>query len=490
MRTISAYLKLGLVCATVTGCAATRSSSPPLATTAVTSSPASTIVQTASWKPTRSTGEVLPLPLPVDEESTSVINETSVFSAAASVTDAAGPVSLSELIGVTLERNPRLAQVGWAIEAARGQAVQSGMYPNPTVSVTGNELGDRTGPSGIWSAFVGQELVTANKLGLSQAAALKKVDQESLNVMAQRYLVFTGVRQAFFEALTLQRRAEILGDLVKLAEQSVENANKLLKAKEAAELDVVQLEVDLERYRADLEATQRALPGAYRKLAASIGAEQMPIAHLAGDLSTSLPEYNLEQVRQYVLSIHPELRSAQVGVDRAKLVLRRAEVEPIPNITVGTGYTYQGQNRSSDWDLGVSLPVPIWNKNEGNIQAAEAEVQAAVKQVARVENELVNRLSAAFSDYASARERSERYQAAILPRAQRTYELSRKAYQGGEFQYLRVLQAQRAMVEANLELVRSLGQMWQSASEIAGLMLEDQWPLAPVPSTTPEGESL
>ncbi len=59
-------------------------------------------------------------------------------------------VGLPQLIGLTLERNPRLAQVGWAIETARGRAVQAGLYPNPTVNVTGNELGDRTGPSGIW----------------------------------------------------------------------------------------------------------------------------------------------------------------------------------------------------------------------------------------------------------------------------------------------------------------------------------------------------
>ncbi|MHC4879542.1 MAG: TolC family protein [Planctomycetota bacterium] len=491
MPSLSTYASTGLACVVLAGCAATRSETTPLTETSAPSHEKSAIVQTVSWKPTHPTVESLPLPQSADEE------PVIVLSAAEASTDAAGPVGLPELIGLTLERNPRLAQVGWVVEATRGQAVQAGLYPNPTVSVTGNELGDRTGPSGIWSAYVGQELVTANKLELSQAAALKKVDQESLNVMAQRYLVFTDVRQAFFEALTLQRRADILSDLVALAEQSVANANKLVKAKEAAELDVVQLEVDLERYRADLEATQRALPGAYRKLAASIGNEDMQISRLAGDLTTALPGYDLEQVRGYMLSIHPELRAAQVGVEQAQLVLRRAEVEPIPNITVGTGYTYQGQNRSSDWDIGFSLPVPVWNRNEGNIQTAEAEVQAAIRQVSRVENDLVNRLSAAFSDYASARERSERYQTAILPRAQRTFELSRKAYQGGQFEYLRVLQAQRAVAEANLELIRSLGQMWDSASVIAGLMLEDEWPLAPEPpaipapepSTTPEGDS-
>jgi cobalt-zinc-cadmium efflux system outer membrane protein len=285
------------------------------------------------------------------------------------------------------------------------------------------------------------------------------------------------VRQAYFEAVTLQRRIEILTELVKLAQRTVENAEKLRQAKEVAELDVIQLEVDLERYRAELEASERALPGALRKLAASVGVENMPIGRLIGDLDAQAPVYNLERVRSYILGIHPELRSAQIGVERARLVLRRAEVEPIPNVTVGSGYTYQGQNRSNDWDVGLNVPVPVWNRNQGNIHAARARVSESVSEVSRVENELVGRLAEAYRNYAAASTRAQRYRTAILPKAQRTYELSLKGYQGGQFEYLRVLQAQRAMVEANLELVRALGEMWQAGSEIAGLMLEDQWPL-------------
>src|SRR5262249_32373760 len=86
-----------------------------------------------------------------------------------------------------------------------------------------------------------------------------------------------------------------------------------------------------------------------------------------------------------------------------------------------------------------------------------------------------DRLATAFGIYASARQRAERYRKAILPKARETYQLSLKAYQGGQFEYLRVLQAQRSVAEANLEYVRSLGELWRSASEIAGLLLEEDW---------------
>jgi len=355
--------------------------------------------------------------------------------------------------------------------------VQAGLYPNPTVSATFDELGDVQGPGGINTVpLVSQEIVTAGKLKLSRNAAGREVDQATLNLIAQRFLLFAGIRQNYFEVLTLRRRIEVLDELVKLAEQSVQNTRKLLEAKQVARLDLVQLEVDLERFRAEREATARELPGAFRRLAAVVGVHGLPDTRLAGSLDAPLPDYHLESAQQFVLSEHPELRFAQVGVDRAQLLLKRAQVEPIPNVTVAAGYVRQNQNRSDDWTVGVSVPIPVWNRNQGNIQAAQAQVAEAIQEVGRVENDLIERLATTFQDFAAARERAVRYRTAILPRARETFELSLKAYQGGQFEYLRVLEAQRSLAQARQEYVRAQGDSWKAASVISGLLLEEDWP--------------
>ncbi len=469
MRAYPAFIAIGLAGLALAGCS-TPTRLPGPAKGPAAHGPPPAVMQAGYFAAGREPGPDLPAPKKLG-------NDPPGHPAAA-----ASALALPDLIGLTVERNPRLAQVGWAVETARGRAVQAGLYPNPTLSVTGDELGDRTGPGGIWTApYFSQEIVTGNKLGLSRAAALKEVDQAALTVVSERYRVFTEVRQNYFEVVTLQRRAEILRELIGLAEKSVENANKLFKGKEGSQLDVVQLEVDLERYRAELEATNRTLPAAFRRLAASIGVNDLPHTAVVGDLETPLPDYDLDRLRVYVLGIHPEVRSAQIGVERAQLALKRATVEPIPNMTVGTGYVRQNQNKSDDWVIAASIPVPLWNRNQGNILAAKGQLGEAVSEVGRVQNDLVNRLAATFATYAAARQRAEKYKAAILPKAEQSYQLSLKAYQGGQFEYLRVLQAQRAVAEARLEYLRSLGEMWRSASDIAGLMLEDQWPLAPVP---------
>ncbi|MEO2091408.1 MAG: TolC family protein, partial [Gemmataceae bacterium] len=382
-------------------------------------------------------------------------------------------------IQTALTRNPRLGRASFAIDAARGRYTQAGLYPNPVFAFAADELGDRTGPSGILSPQVSQEIVRGGKLKLSQAVAAREVDQASLTLMAERYALVGAVRASFYEVLALQQRAAILKDLVKLADQAVDLGRQSFEAKQVARLDLVQLEVEAERFRADAESVERELPAAFRRLSAAAGDPRLPLSSVVGALDAVLPEYDLEQTKESVLAFHPEVRAAKVGIERTQAALRRAQAEPIPNVTVSSGYTRQNQNRSNDWAVGVSVPLPVWNRNQGNIRAAQAEVGAAVLDVARVENDLTDRLALAFRTYTAAKQRAGRYTSAILPRAEETYKLSLEAFKGGQFEYLRVLQAQRAVAEARLEYNRALGEGWRAAGEISGFLLEEVWPVAP-----------
>src|SRR5206468_10271082 len=132
-------------------------------------------------------------------------------------------------------------------------------------------------------------------------------------------------------------------------------------------------------------------------------------APVGGSLDETLPDYELDQLRKYVLVVHPDVGSAHAGLERAKLLWQRAQAEVIPNVTVSGGYVRQNQNRSDDYTVGVSVPVPVWNRNQGNVLAAQALVGEATREINRVENDLTERVAAAHRDYASARRRAERF---------------------------------------------------------------------------------
>jgi cobalt-zinc-cadmium efflux system outer membrane protein len=388
--------------------------------------------------------------------------------------------ALDDLIRLGLDRHPRLAQAGFAVEAARGRAVQAGLYPNPTISALFNELGDRLGPGGINTIpLISQEIVTGGKRDLSRAAAEREVDQATLTLAARRADLLAGIRSAYFELLALHRRVELLHELRTLTQESVAHTRRLVEAKQAAGLDVIQLEVQAEQVRAEAEAVEQELPAAFRRLAAIVGATDLNAAPLAGSLDDPLPDYDLDQLRAYVMAVHPDVQSAQVGLERARLVWQRAQAEVIPNVTIQGGYVRQNQNRSNDYELGVSVPVPVWNRNQGNILAAQADVGSAAKEVQRVEVELTERVATAYREYAAARRRAERL-ADVRAKAEQAYRLIADPKNINVTAVQRLV-AQQAVAQSRLEYVKARGDAWRAASAISGLTLEEKWPAAKRP---------
>jgi len=387
-----------------------------------------------------------------------------------------GPAyTLDDLTRLALARHPKLADAALAAEAARGTALQAGLYPNPVLSLYGDELNDRTARSGILTLpELKQEIVTGGKLTLSRAVADRDADRATLAVVGRRAELLGGVRAAYFDAVALDRRVAVLRELRTLARQSVEAAEKRVEAKQGTRLDVVQLEVESERARAEADAAEQEVAAAFRRLAAAVGAKDLPPGSLASAFDAPLPPYDLDRLQAHVLAVHPDLRAARVGVDRAQLALERAKAEVVPNVTVSAAFVRQNQNKSSDYSVGVSVPLPTWNRNQGGIQAAQAQVAQAVRGVEQAENDLADKVAAAYREYAAARTRAERLEK-VRAKAEEAFRLI--AENELNFTAAQRLIAQSAVAQARLEAAKSRADAWRAASAISGLTLEEEWPV-------------
>src|SRR5262249_40505035 len=205
---------------------------------------------------------------------------------------------------------------------------QAGLYPNPDLAITWDEIGDRTGPGGILTApRLAQTIVTGRKLTLAQAVAATEVDQSSLALLNERYAVIAAVRAAYFDALALQRRIAALRELVRLADEAVKHGETLLENKQIARLDLIQLQAELARFRADAEAAEQELPAVRRKLAATVGDPRLPIGVLDGPFEV-VPAYDPDRTLEAVLATHPQVRSARGGVEPAQAAVRPAQAQP------------------------------------------------------------------------------------------------------------------------------------------------------------------
>lgn len=378
--------------------------------------------------------------------------------------------TLPQLENLAEANNPTLVQMAMRIRAAQGEYVQGGLYPNPVVGYVGEEMGDE-GRAGQQGAFLSQEFVTGGKLALNRAVASHEIQRAQYAWHAQRQRVLNDVRSGYCEALAAQRAVTLNEQLVQIGQEGVNVAEQLLGAKEVGRPDVLQAQIELESARVALGTAKNRSVGAWRRLVAVVGVPDLQPAPLAGGLEDCLSELTWEATQTRLLAESPELGEARAAVERARCTVARQCAERSPNVTVESSIQYDNATDDTIASVQVGLPLPIFNRNQGNIARAQAQLVAAEREVRRVELQLQNRLAAVFEQYANARMRAEKYKGEILPKAKESLELTRKAYQQGEFGFLNLLTAQRTYFRVNLAYLDSLRELCTSNVAIEGLLL-------------------
>lgn len=388
---------------------------------------------------------------------------------------AAPSLTLDECVAWAILRHPRLVESGFQIDQSRGSALQAGLYPNPRVD-SGNPQVIGPQRSTVLTTGLTQEVVTAGKLKLDQAAATEAARQSEWNQIRTRYEVLTQVRQEFFVTVAAQRRRVLLEKLLDLAEQSEKTGTNLFKAEQVSETDVLLLRVERRRADLALQNSGIVLEAQKRQLAATIGASDLQIDSVEGSLSVPVKNFETDDLLSQIIYGNSLVHMAQLDISRNQFLLRRAEVEPIPNVAVQGGFQYTYATDNAQALIGVYLDIPLWNRNQGNIAAAQAAIFKAHANREAVQLELTKQLTASLQRYRVAEKAVKSLEDGILPDAMRTLELVQKAYARGQFDITRLLQTQRSVFEANLDYVSALENRLVSAAEIAGLLQLDEFP--------------
>jgi cobalt-zinc-cadmium efflux system outer membrane protein len=298
-------------------------------------------------------------------------------------------------------------------------------------------------------------------------------------VVKARFNVLTNVRQRFYTALAAQQRVEVLDRLVAIAGRAAQISERVFKADLGTRGDVLLLEIELSRAEAQRSSAAALGEAARRQLAAATGVIDLPIARVEGDLKLPLPDYDVIGVQQAVLARNSQLRSAELEIARSQLVLRRQEVEPFPNLNLMGGYQNQQPGAGAPQSQGmyqVEMVVPLFNRNQGNIRAAQASVGTAMARLQRVQTELADAAAAAVGRYQAARQILDRYEREILPKARRLEGIYSGLYAEAQVDFLRYLAAQRALLDADLSSVNAQEARWMAAVEIAGLLQAERFP--------------
>ncbi|NUQ65962.1 MAG: TolC family protein [Pirellulales bacterium] len=384
--------------------------------------------------------------------------------------DGSPPMTLAELEAIALERNPTLQQAAMQVEAFRGEYLQAGLHPNPVIGYQAEEIGDQ-GTAGQQGGFVEQEIVTAGKLGLRRRVAGHAVAEAQSLLAAQRQRVLNDVRSGYYDVLAAQRVVEVSEEIVRIQEKGAETTRQLLEAKEVSRVDLLQANVEAESARLKRSTARNRLEAAWRRLTAVLGAPGMPMPRLDAVRESDMAQLEWQESFDRLLSSSPELAAAKARVDRARCEVARQCADRVPNVGVLGAVRYDNAEQQTLASVQVGMPLPVFNRNQGNIYRAQSELVAAQAEVDRLELQLYNRLAEAFERYRNSQTQITRYTSEILPSAQQAMELVAQGYRQGELSYLELLTSQRTFADVNLDYLESLQQFWTSTVAIEGMLL-------------------
>ncbi len=398
--------------------------------------------------------------------------------AAGLAAQAPAPLTLAQLEQMALAHNPTLRQAQDAVAAAAGRTQQAGLWPNPTVGYEGGQIRGGSFRGGEQGMFAQQTIPLGGKLHAAQMAAAAGEHRQEALAAAQRQAVRTAVQLAFYDALAAEREVALRRQWLAVARDAAATAGQRFNVGEADRPGVLQAQVEAEQAELDLTRAQRRRQQAWAQLTAVAGEPDLALQPLAGHLQPGPAAIARDTYLARMLTHSPAVTAAEAGLAQAEAQLRGARKQPIPDLQLRGGVednrellagTPRAAGLQSFASAGVTLP--LFNRNQGNIAAAGAELDRSRQELTRVRLQLRAEAAPELAAYAAAASAAARYRHTMLPEAEQAYRLLRANYQAMYAPYPQVLAAQRTWLRLQMDDLATLRTLWRSAATLRGLLL-------------------
>ena len=364
-----------------------------------------------------------------------------------------------------------------AVEGARGDTLLAAAAPNPSFSggvgrsfaCSGSGCSDLawsvglSDSSSLFDSISGKRGLRTNAANLALEVARKgeaNARRTLEGMVRQTYLQTVAARQA----LSTQKEAqETLGRLAELIRARYQHGS-------ISEVEVLKIETEKLSADQQVERSQRDLDSAKSQLAFMLGARgRVPVF----DVDPSLPGYlvppalrgaSVDSLLEVARKQRPDLAGAKIDRERAEASVRSSQRLRFPDIALSAGVSGQGSYASAinppTFSFGFSLTPPLFNRFEGEIVKAKADLTAQKAQLAKAEAQVLNDVQTAFTQFKSARGRVERAERELLEHAKRTRDLVQVQYQKGAASLLEYLDAQRMLISTQLDYEGDLSDYW------------------------------
>ena len=380
-------------------------------------------------------------------------------------------ITLEQALSQALDRNPSLSVERREIDVAKGTRRQAEIYPfNPEI-----EAGGGAGQARSRSDTNNQLGVNNTSVGISQTIWLKgqrglRVKGAEAGLLRAQSLVQDAERQvvadtlkAYSDLLVSQERVNLAREILGVVRQLQDAAQKLFESDAVPRLDVLRSEVEVRKAENRVVVEERALAVAQRELALLIGRPvEQPLHAVAPSPVLAQPPGDIDALRNEAFARRPDLNAARAAVQagQAEVDLVKAE-RFLPELKVGLKYeeAREFDSTSQRGLLTLSFPLPLFNRRDGDLDRARAEVARQEAQVELARRRIEKEVSTAVRQVSASRQIVDQYVGSILPQQERNFRLLREAYTIGEIRITDVFVGQREFIgdrEAYLDAVGTL----------------------------------
>lgn len=406
------------------------------------------------------------LGLPAFAQTTTAVPEFStsrtIIDGTAPSGESTAPLTLERAIALAMQANPQLAGARHEVQAIAGTVLQAGLRPNPVLSVDQVDTRRATRET---TAQLSQTIELGGKRMSRVEAAERGQDAATADLRTRVADVRAAVTTAFNDVLTAQERVRLAKESLTVAGRVTNTVAKRVQAGKVSPVDETRARVAEANVRLEALKVDGELATARKTLAGFWGNVMPRFERALGNLDElpDLPNWN-DLVAG--LGNTPPISRARIEIERRKALLKLEQSRRTPDVTVAVGMKRSQELGINQAVFGLSIPLPLFDRNQGNVLEALRRVDKAGDEFASTQTETHKELAQAYQELDTARQEAKSLSGEILPGAQSAYDAAVKGFDFGKFAYFDVLDAQRTLILAKSQYLRALQDARRAAANI------------------------
>jgi cobalt-zinc-cadmium efflux system outer membrane protein len=365
--------------------------------------------------------------------------------------------TLNTVLELALAHNPTMAGAQGYMRQSRGEQVAAGAYLNPSISgyaghgsirdpSTGVSITERTVTVQQPLEWQGKRRARQQAADAGAAGASAAMEETRLNVIAE-------TKVAFYNVLFAQRDVELASQNLAMVEEVLRTVKARVAAGEATPFETMKATVEVQKAKKEAARAQNALVVVRAKLdmvtAGMLGRE----FSIQGDFEPLQQGLDPEALTARALDQHPTLRRLSKLVEQAEFSATLERESRIPNVTVQGNYHREAGDESLT--AGLSVPLPLWYRRQGEIETALGARHRAEAERLRAQNEITQAITQHVQDVRTANEQLQVFETGLLKQAEQTLRVARVSFQQGAASLLDLLDSQRVYRQTLLEYAQT-----------------------------------